>query len=391
VLELPGFKGLKKILWRNISPGMIVISGAKVNNTTPPELFNYPILNAGLIFEITKKYHFRDGKEVVIAEVEKGNSPEKLAISLRTIEKRISLVNEFRRYILEKKKSLSAQFQNETMTNKKILETEYVLQSENILNLFNSFEVKLKGFKIPSLFNQLTESVTLLDVFNRNVIKKFDFPDDRQVVVHLVIDYSREMFELKILKETLLALESLRKFLLEINLNFSLQIYGFSDECFPLQFPLSERDMERKGRKYSSFQKKILRFKKVNFTNKVILISCGPPEDFVDTIETGGKMKRGGIDYSQILVSLNPLKQNLEKWKAICMTCSGNQVVLKNSSFLEIVLLEVFDVYLGNLSLANKVIKEPIFLEFTKPVSVSPNGEETTKKRVIKTFEFKKL
>lgn len=370
---------------------MIVISGAKVNNTTPPELFNYPILNAGLIFEITKKYHFRDGKEVIIAEVEKGNSPEKLAICLRTIEKRISLLNEFRTYIFEKKKSLSSQFQNETIGKKKIIETEYVLQSENILNLFNSFEVKLKGFKTPSLFNQLSESVTLLDVFNRNIIKKFDFPDDRQIVLHIVIDYSREMFESKVLKETLLALESMKKFLLDININFSLQIYGFSDECHPLQFPLSERDMERKGRKYSSFQKKILRFKKVNFTNKVILISCGPPEDFVDAIETGGKMKRGGIDYSQIIVSKNPLKQNLEKWKAICMTCSGNQVVLKESGFLELAMLEVFDVYLGNLSLANKVIKEPTFLEFTKPVNPSPKGEETTKKRVIKTFEFKKL
>jgi len=391
VLELPGFKGLRKIPWKNISSGMIVISGVRVNNTTPPELFNYPILNAGIIYEITKKYHFKDGKEVVIAEVEKGNSPEKLAISLRTVEKRLQIVNEFRKYILQKKNLLSEKIEFKEIKENRIINSDYVVRTESITNLFNSFEVKLKGFKTPSIFNKLSEDILLIDIFSKSIIKKFDFPDDRQIIIHLVIDYSKEMYESKYLKETIIAIESFKKLVLDCNINMTLNYYGFSDECNPLKYPLSERDMERKGRNFSSFQKKILRFKKPNTINKVILISCGPPDDFVDAIETGGKLKRGGIDYSQIMLQKIPLKSTIEKWKAICMTCSGNQIVLKEIELLELALLEIFDLYIGNLTLANKILVEPVFKEFVNPKVISKNSNEEQNKRVIKTFEFKKL
>ncbi len=391
MLELPGFRGLRKIPWKQISPGMIIISGVKVNNTTPQELFNYPILNAGLIYEITKKYHFKDGKEVVIAEVEKGNSPEKLAISLRSIEKRLQIVNEFRKYIHQKKILLSEKVQFNEIKDLRVIDSENVVRSESILNLFNTFEVKLKGFKTPSIFNKLSEDILLLDIFSKNIIKKFDFPDDRQILIHIVIDYSKDMYESKYLKETIMALDSFKKLVMECNINMTLNFYGFSDECNPLKTPLSERDMDRKGRNFSSFQKKILRFKKPNTINKVILISCGPPDDFVDAIETGGKLKRGGIDYSQIMLQKIPLKSTIEKWKAICMTCSGNQIILKEVELLELTLLEVFDLYLGNLTLANKVMVEPTFKEFVNPKIIAKNPNEEQKKRVIKTFEFKKL
>ena len=370
---------------------MIVISGVRVNNTTPPELFNYPILNAGLIYEITKKYHFKDGKEVVIAEVEKGNSPEKLAISLRTVEKRLQIVNDFRKYILQKKNLLSEKIEFKEIKENRVIDSDYVVRTESITNLFNSFEVKLKGFKTPSIFNKLSEDILLIDIFSKNIIKKFDFPDDRQILIHLVIDYSKEMYESKYLKETIIAIESFKKLVLDCNINMTLNYYGFSDECNPLKNPLSERDMERKGRNFSSFQKKILRFKKPNTINKVILISCGTPDDFVDAIETGGKLKRGGIDYSQIMLQKIPLKSTIEKWKAICMTCSGNQIVLKEVQLLELALLEIFDLYIGNLTLANKILIEPVFKEFVSPKVIAKNSNEEQKKRVIKTFEFKKL
>ena len=149
MLELPGFLGLKKILWKNISPGMIIISGAKLNNTTPSELFNYPIISASLIFEITKKYHFRDGKEIIIAMVEKGNSPEKLARALRSIEKRINIFNEFRLTLLKNKLNALTKLNYIPNNDIKIYNSDLVASNENILNNFNSFEVKLKGFKTP--------------------------------------------------------------------------------------------------------------------------------------------------------------------------------------------------------------------------------------------------
>ena len=391
MLELPGFKGLKKILWKNISPGMIIISGAKVNNTTPPELFNYPIVSAGLIYEISKKYHFRDGKEIIIAEVEKGNSPEKLGRSLRSIEKRVNVFNDFRTIILNRKTEILRSLDYIPKNDIKIYNSDLVVITENVLSNFNSFEVKLKGFKTPSIFNNLTEKITLADIFSKNIIKKYNFPDDKSLQLHVVIDYSKEMFESKYLKQTLLAIELLKLFITECNINIYLSVYGFSDECTPLNFPLSERDLERKGRNYSNFQKKILRHKKSDITNKVLLISCGTPDDFVDSIETGGKLKRGGIDYSQILIQKIPLKSSLEKWKAICMTCNGNQVILKEISIIEILMIEVIDSYLGNLSLSTKELLEPVFKEFSPTKIISNTNKVEEKKKVVKPFEFKKL
>jgi hypothetical protein len=86
-----------------------------------------------------------------------------------------------------------------------------------------------------------------------------------------------------------------------------------------------------------------------------------------------------------------PLKSTIEKWKAICMTCSGNQIVLKEIELLELALLEIFDLYIGNLTLANKILVEPVFKEFVNPKVISKNSNEEQNKRVIKTFEFKKL
>jgi len=391
MLELPGFKGLKKILWKNISPGMIIISGAKVNNTTPPELFNYPIVSAGLIFEITKKYHFRDGKELVIAEVDKGNSPEKLARSLRTIEKRLNIFNDFRSKILIRKTEILKSLDYIPKNDIKIFNSDLVIINENILNNFNSFELKLKGFKTPSIFNNISEKITLADIFSKNITKKYNLPDDKNLQLHVVIDYSKEMFESKYLKQTLQSIDFLRLFIMECNINMNLSVYGFSDECNPLKFPLSERDIERKGRNYSNFQKKILHHKKSDIINKVLLISCGVPDDFVDSIETGAKLKRGGMDYSQILIQKIPLKSAIEKWRAICMTCNGNQVILKEISIIEILLIEVIDSYLGNLSLSSKELIEPTFKEFAPTKIISNLNVDGEKKKIVKPFEFKKL
>jgi hypothetical protein len=32
MLDIPGFKSLRKVLWKDLDPGMIVVGGVKVNN-----------------------------------------------------------------------------------------------------------------------------------------------------------------------------------------------------------------------------------------------------------------------------------------------------------------------------------------------------------------------
>ena len=73
------------------------------------------------------------------------------------------------------------------------------------------------------------------------------------------------------------------------------------------------------------------------------------------------------------------------------MTCNGNQVILKEISIIEILMIEVIDSYLGNLSLSTKELLEPVFKEFSPTKIISNTNKVEEKKKVVKPFEFKKL
>lgn len=59
MIDIPGFSGLKKIQWKNLEPGMIIIAGAKINDTVPPELTLYPVLSLNLIMDLNLKVPFQ--------------------------------------------------------------------------------------------------------------------------------------------------------------------------------------------------------------------------------------------------------------------------------------------------------------------------------------------
>ena len=102
MLTIPGLLGLKKILWKDIEPGMIVISGLRVNNTIPHELANFPALTVGQIFEMNQRYHFKKDKEIVVAVCKKGESSQKMSLGFQGIQKRIQVFNSLRKKILTK-------------------------------------------------------------------------------------------------------------------------------------------------------------------------------------------------------------------------------------------------------------------------------------------------
>ena len=108
MLEIPGFKSLRKILWKNLDPGMIVIGGVKVNNGLPLELVNYPALTMSLIRDLTTKYHFLPNKEVIVAEVNRGESASRMSMGFRTIEKRLKQFNDLRDIIQREKENVKS-------------------------------------------------------------------------------------------------------------------------------------------------------------------------------------------------------------------------------------------------------------------------------------------
>ena len=257
MLEIPGFKSLRKILWKNLDPGMIVIGGVKVNNGLPLELVNYPAL---------------------------------------------TVISLFHRYLIQREKENVIQKKGIILPEGiQLLSTPYINKDYLIKDTYNSFEVKIPNSNPPSMFSHLEEKITLADILTGKLKDKFRLPEDVDVMLHLVVDYSYSMNTMDKLDLVIAAVNLFYTHISECMLNVKLQLYVFSEVCIPAKFPLSGKEIERKGTHYGSFMKKVLPHRNLDIINKVILFTDGEPTDKTDAILTGNKMKNLKVDYTQIV------------------------------------------------------------------------------------------
>lgn len=433
MLDIPGFKSLRKVLWKDLDPGMIVVGGVKVNNGLPLELASFPALTVGLIHELTNKYHFLPHREVIVAEANRGESPSRMSIGFRTIEKRLKQFNDFRDLVQKQRDALVQSKGLILPPNTPILSTPYVNTEQLIKDSFNSFEVKIPKTNLPSMFSHLSEKITLADILSGKLKDKFRLPEDVEVMLHLVVDYSYSMNTMDKLDMVIAAVNLFYSHIAECMLNVKLQLYVFSENCIQAKFPLSGKEIERRGTHYGSFMKKILHHRNPDVINKVILFTDGEPNDKTDALMTGNKMKKLKVDYTQIIFDINedrrieyrglsgsdktidgfvpnpppgitPIRLNDADWQnrkaeiyeiftEVAHACGGNQIIISIYELMSLISVEVYDYYLGNLTLSRIPIVTPQFQEFK--VQPKKNSTEQLKeeiqKKTVKPFEFKRI
>jgi len=61
-------RGLRKIRWQALRPGMIYLGGIYINDAVPPELANFPILSEDLLDLLNKKYQLRPEREIFVLD-----------------------------------------------------------------------------------------------------------------------------------------------------------------------------------------------------------------------------------------------------------------------------------------------------------------------------------
>ena len=83
MFNIDGISGIKKIKWKHLRPGVILLSGASVNGHPIPELVNFPVITEQLLSELFNKYRFLSDREVVIAEPVYNYSPFSLSKMLK--------------------------------------------------------------------------------------------------------------------------------------------------------------------------------------------------------------------------------------------------------------------------------------------------------------------
>ncbi len=68
MLQIEGIKNIRKIKWKHIQAGMILIGNIKINGAIPEELRDFPVLSPDLLSRMTGKYYFLAEHEVLIAD-----------------------------------------------------------------------------------------------------------------------------------------------------------------------------------------------------------------------------------------------------------------------------------------------------------------------------------
>jgi len=385
MLRIPGFHSLKKILWKDISQGMILIGGIKINNGLPLEVARYPVLTMSLVNDLSQKYHFKPNKEVIVAVPKKGESATKMSNGFATIEKRISAFNNIQRYYRENRVSSNNTVQYIFDFN--IVEPEYLL-----LGNYNSSLVRVKGAKIPSVLKS-HESVTLGDIMTGR-INNWNLPNEKEIQLHIGIGFSNQsdnkLYNEKI-NSTLLTFTDLWK---NLFIDLRIMIHGFSTQCEEVHYPLTGREVPRDELIFTNFINKVLRNRNKDVINKVVLIVSNSPKDYDESILSAYKLKKLGIDLSIIFVLEENSKINkdqMKQLKDISLAGGGNLFIVKKIGSVEVVALEAFDNYLGNISLSNSILKEADFSELKPIVKIANGANNSVQKKIIKPFEFKKI
>ncbi|MBN2078275.1 MAG: VWA domain-containing protein [Spirochaetes bacterium] len=428
MLKMEGIRGVRTIHWENLRPGMILIGGFTVNDTIPYELRHFPVLTKELLNLLDSKYLFLKTRTFSVAETDPGYDSKEISDHINSGIAVFRKLGEFTVSYHEEKAAALRELGLDADPAIPVISGDHVEREHLVLDRYNSFAAPVKDIRlenlpadIPTFIDPALElKMTLGELVTGRVAKKLNLPDDREVTLHLVVDYSYSMNQMDKLNIVLSALHSFYGFISEFLLNTKILLYVFSDTCALVKYPLSGREIPRKDTNYASFMKKVLHHRDPERYNKVILFSDGRPSDLSEALLNGERMKKQGIDYTQILFSIDDdmrfyvvgerieivdgfavsgdihaeaalgdeemdrMREGLfHDYSRVATACGGNQVVVKIHRLARFVAVECYDRYLGMLTLATREETERV-----RDGTYDPNGQPGGGPR---KWEFKKL
>ena len=398
MLEIEGIRKIEKIKWKDLSPGMIFVGGVRINDVIPFELRDYPAITPSLYEELTDKYRFLAEKDIIVARAVTGYSPGKLSRTLRETQEKTERINRFRMDFLKEKRQIFGKHGLPPDIDIPLLETGYIEEEFLILDVFNSFRTPFSipaSGKIPSFFHNLPLAITMGHILTGKLTPLFNLPGDEEVLLHLVVDYSHSMERKGKFSIVVSSLNYFYSYLKSFLKNTEIRLYGFSDECRPIHYPVSGRELPGKETNYSSFIKKVLHLKDTGRRNKVILFTDGEPSDERDALRYGELFRKNNIDYTQIIFNIRDEARSVVEYRGelkdavdgvieedkvpqdadirdlsdgeleerirliadrftrFARTAGGNQIIVKIDDIAHIIAVEVYDRYLGLLTLAD--------------------------------------
>lgn len=393
-----GLDNLRSIRWRQLRPGMVIVGGIEINDSVPYELRDFPVLNADLLNDLSSRYQFLAERRIVVADAALGFRPGEVSERLSRLEAQLRATqiayHEFQRE-RERLETNHGIDPGTSVFHSRAVELSYLLQDRS-----NSFSVpyaedadRLAALKLPSAFFEPELKRKIGELLIGRLSGSLNIPDDRPVTLHLVVDYSFSMAQHGKLEIAASAANYLAERLPVMFGNTRVKLYAFSDECRLTDPPFSGKEVRKGDTSYASFFGQVLKNRSEDRHNKLIVITDGTPTDFSMAMKTAELIRRARIDYTQIMLSLSETfdeitseEANLvirdrlvdpdsipgnatrrsytpeeveaahrrigETFTSIADACNGNQIILTVDPALKLVMAEVFDRYLGLMTLA---------------------------------------
>jgi len=277
--------------WSRLQPGMIFLSGLTVNNMIPKELADYPVLDRLLIDTLRNRYRLnRDRNVKVLVTGSEGLSPMECADIVNEAHRKVISLNSFRRQVWQQRQKFQ-------LSGRDIMSSDLV-HNDSLILPYNQRRIR------PSLLNRLDFSLDVADLFFEDFRRSWNLPSDRILNVHLAVDFSYSMEASGRDVYVQSAVNVFFKGLSRILENTRFRIYGFSDQCRILEYPVTGTDMPRKETYYTSFLDKVLWDAEETEPTLVIVFTDGLPTDRDRTLNRLAMLKARGLDYLQIIFNI---------------------------------------------------------------------------------------
>ena len=403
---IPGLKGLRKVPWQDLPDHAIVIGGANINGAPPPELLSFPPIDSALRGELLSRYRFLHNHAVLIAEAHSPVEAVKLSGSIRALFEQVtSLRTVLGSFEAERRRILQLLPSGESspadgsagddFADSPLWSHPRVTEASRLVkDQYASFTLSLAPeAAIPSfLRGAASKRISVAELLIHKLAQERFIPNDLPVRLHLALDCSYSMKRRGKLDYGVGAVNQLATALRRMLQNTEVLGYAFSSQSRRIDLPVNRIALPATETIQASLFQTVLKNRAPAKHNKLVLVTDGEPSDVEATLRMAEKLREERIDYTQILLhqddelkhvtkdehsdlestdgllsgefdfdtiarTLTP--EELEEAKGrrfdtftrIAQAAGGNQIVLTLYDALSLLSLEVYDRYLGLLTL----------------------------------------
>lgn len=437
MLHTEGIKSIRRVPWRSLPTGGIVLAGVEIDGKVIPELYGYPMIDDRLARELTRKYQFLSKRSVVVVEPTDPVAAVTLSRDIRTMSEQVSALRTTmgdlqteRASILEKflqpsERRRIEEHPEELLSHPKITETDRLIK-----DTYNSFTVSVaRGTQVPSFLRgggdgggvgarnrdasgdggtargrgmtpgdggtgPRPAGPTLVELLMHEMNNEKYLPRDIPVQLHLALDASFSMVECDCtkLENAVAAFNRLSHTFGTLLKNTEIFAYVFSDETKRIEPDFGSWKLTPGETNMATLFKRVLHFRDRDRYNKLIVITDGEPSDYNESIRLAALLKKNRVDFTQILLhsaddhksevlpefahlkatdgyvklpddgreigrersqeeQQRLIRARFDNFTRIAETAGGNQVVLTAYDALGLLTMDVYDRYIGLLTL----------------------------------------